>query len=425
MLKKLIVKNFKSLHDCEIEFGKFNVVIGRNASGKSNLVEVFKLLRKIYVERDPFPFLEWWGYNNIVWQGMEELPITIGLVFDIEGYEVYFETTFTGVGGGFKILREVLEMKGYFKLIKEENTIIVEHNKNWIDKAFSNIYYDAYANCGHPNKEDVLYQKMEMNLKMDNIFSLIILCNKFSKNSYVYGLIDENKNIFTVKIFSPEDIRELQWHILRLIETLMLFKPIHIKELKTPKPAKKEITLNEDGSNLITVLYNIFLKEGRIPEDILNPLSMIFPNTRISFQLTDDGRVLMKVFEEGVELSPPSISDGFYKTLLILTAIYLKPSILIIDEIENSLYPEALELIFDTLKDSESQIIITTHSPIVVDLTEPKDVIFVDKKFGESRFIRIKNPEKLKEKLNELGLSFSEGWLYGNIFDEDEGDEEE
>ena len=205
----------------------------------------------------------------------------------------------------------------------------------------------------------------------------------------------------------------------------MLFKPIHIKELKTPKPAKKEIMLNEDGSNLITVLYNIFLKEGRIPEDILNPLSMIFPNTRISFQLTDDGRVLMKVFEEGVELSPPSISDGFYKILLILTAIYLKPSILIIDEIENSLYPEALELIFDTLKDSESQVIITTHSPIVVDLTEPKDVMFVDKKFGESRFIRIKNPEKLKEKLNELGLSFSEGWLYGNIFDEDEGNEEE
>ena len=191
------------------------------------------------------------------------------------------------------------------------------------------------------------------------------------------------------------------------------------------KPAKKEITLNEDGSNLITVLYNIILKEGRIPEDILNPLSMIFPNTRISFQLTDDGRALMKVFEEGVELSPPSISDGFYKILLILTAIYLKPSILIIDEIENSLYPEALELIFDTLKESESQVIITTHSPIVVDLTEPKDVMFVDKKFGESRFIRIKNPEKLKEKLNELGLSFSEGWLYGNIFDEDEENEEE
>ena len=56
-------------------------------------------------------------------------------------------------------------------------------------------------------------------------------------------------------------------------------------------------------------------------------------------------------------------------------------------------------MIFDTLKDSESQVIITTHSPIVVDLTEPKDVMFVDKKFGESRFIRIKNPEKLKEKL--------------------------
>ena len=110
-LKKVFIKNFKSLHDCEIDIGKMNVVVGANASGKSNLIEAFRLLKKIYVDKDSFPFLEWWGYNNVVWQRKEELPIIIGLLFDIEGYDVYFETNFTGVGQKFQILREILDIR--------------------------------------------------------------------------------------------------------------------------------------------------------------------------------------------------------------------------------------------------------------------------------------------------------------------------
>lgn len=65
-LKKIEIKNFKSLKDCPIDLRDFNVVVGPNASGKTNLVELFKLLRKIYVDREPFPFLDWWGYDNVV-----------------------------------------------------------------------------------------------------------------------------------------------------------------------------------------------------------------------------------------------------------------------------------------------------------------------------------------------------------------------
>jgi hypothetical protein len=118
------------------------MVVGANASGKSNLIETFRLLKKIYVEKDISPFSEWWGYNNVVWQRKEDLSITIGLLFEIEGYEVYFEITCTGAGGKFQILREILDIRDYVKVYKEGEWITIKHNKNFIDEIVRN--FDEY-----------------------------------------------------------------------------------------------------------------------------------------------------------------------------------------------------------------------------------------------------------------------------------------
>jgi len=200
----------------------------------------------------------------------------------------------------------------------------------------------------------------------------------------------------------------------------LTLRQISVRTAKTPQYPRKETTLSEDASNLVPLLYNIWLREGRLPDEIAKPLPIAFPNTRVFFQLTEDGRVMMKVFENDLELAPPSISDGFYKILALLTAVYLKPPLLIIDEIENSLHPETLELIIDTLRESESQVIITTHSPVVVDIVEPSDLVLVDKENGETVFRRIKDPEKIKKFLNEKGITLSEGWLYGSLFESDD-----
>ena len=46
-LRSLRVKNFKSFKELEVSFGKFNVIIGANASGKSNLLQVLRFMRDI------------------------------------------------------------------------------------------------------------------------------------------------------------------------------------------------------------------------------------------------------------------------------------------------------------------------------------------------------------------------------------------
>ena len=46
-IKRVRIKNFRSFDDFELELGQFNVLVGANASGKSNLLHVFRFLRDI------------------------------------------------------------------------------------------------------------------------------------------------------------------------------------------------------------------------------------------------------------------------------------------------------------------------------------------------------------------------------------------
>ena len=75
------VQNFKSLKDVKIELRGFNLLVGRNATGKTSVIEAFKLLGDVNRAYDFFfnPFFEWGGYQNVVWHGQEELPIVIRL----------------------------------------------------------------------------------------------------------------------------------------------------------------------------------------------------------------------------------------------------------------------------------------------------------------------------------------------------------
>ena len=46
-ITKLTVENFKSFDKLEVELRPFNIIVGSNASGKSNFLEVFRFLRDI------------------------------------------------------------------------------------------------------------------------------------------------------------------------------------------------------------------------------------------------------------------------------------------------------------------------------------------------------------------------------------------
>ena len=62
------VENFKSLKDCTIDFKKFNVLIGVNGAGKTNVLELFRFVDLCVNSNQtpPYPFALWQGFSNLV-----------------------------------------------------------------------------------------------------------------------------------------------------------------------------------------------------------------------------------------------------------------------------------------------------------------------------------------------------------------------
>ena len=67
------------------------------------------------------------------------------------------------------------------------------------------------------------------------------------------------------------------------------------------------------------------------------------------------------------------ISDGTLKLLAFITAINLESSIICIEEPENFIHPSLLKSLIEILTNSDKQVIITTHSPYLLDYVKLED----------------------------------------------------
>jgi len=114
-------------------------------------------------------------------------------------------------------------------------------------------------------------------------------------------------------------------------------------------------------------------------------------------------------------------SDGVYRLLnLIISAKVpfqteseiLPPSLVLIDEVENGLDFRTLKFIIRYLQENsdDTQIVITSHSPLVCDFVHPGDWIVAKKKGYKVNYISPAVVEKEMEK--QLELFKQEHWQF-------------
>jgi predicted ATPase len=405
-IKTIHVKNFKSFKELRVDLGKFNVLIGANASGKSNFIRVFEFLRDIARHGLENAISLQGGpeyLTNLNFGTAENLSMRVAFSQEAEGesfrvamsktgktalrvtpleFTYSFSIAFPKKGAGFEVIDDRLALKGEFRT------------------------FGAVRAGSEPRKPRGLGE---------------VVISKDGDRTSVEVMPPEG--------LSKEEYEIVPWFLRELVQrpSLILVEPpffigrpfediaIYDFDPKLPKRATPIIgraDLEEDGSNLAIVLKNI-IADGERKRRLANFLQDLLPFVAgVEVEKFADKSLLFSLREtyaKNQSLPASLISDGTINVTALIAALYFeRKPIAIIEEPERNIHPSLISKLVAMMKDASKgkQIIVTTHNPEVVRHADIRDVLLVSRD-GEG-FSAISRPSENKGVQvflqNEMGL---------------------
>ena len=284
----------------------------------------------------------------------------------------------------------------------------------------------AHQNTFQLNSAGINYTlSMHKNQLKDAKFSLEYKSFKFGTH-VVNGNSDDDidmRESFS-KDVKPADA-EVAWAFLYLLADLQVYRFHHIRKSIFENPSNSilpDTKLSRDGSNIANFLLHLKLKHKFYYEKILNRVSMDSPFIEdfilVPIPWGDSKGMQLNWKQKNVKhvFHPCQLSDGTLR-LICLAAALLQPDpplAVVIDEPELGLHPDAVRLLAESIRDAadKTQVIIATHSPLLVDRFDPKDIIVVNRRDGASHLDRFTSNE-LKPWIEEYTLG--ELWVKNHL----------
>ncbi|RCV63658.1 putative ATPase [Methanophagales archaeon] len=412
-IKKIIVSNFKSFEEVEIEVGKFNVLIGANASGKSNFINILQFLKDI-VENGLDNAISMQGgvdyIRNINIGVSKNLSVELHIdskdkpvkslgfgkedderLIRISAHEFTykFSIQFNKSGRGYKVADERLVANCDFveaRLEKKERKISEKEKIGEGEIIFINdkgrVKSDLKSVDGSITKDDLILPS-------------------FSKKEFLEGKLSLKELFIGAPIFFPL-LPPISFGISDF------FRAISIYDLD-PKLSKKatlitgKTELEPDGSNLAIVLKNI-LENKKKRERLSSLIKDILPFIEdITVEKLADKSLLASLKEvySGKKFLPaPLLSDGTINITALIIALYFEEKpLIIIEEPERNIHPYIISKVIEMMKDvserRKKQIIVTTHNPEVVRYTDIENIVLVHR--DDNGFTQISRPAKKEE----------------------------
>ena len=175
-----------------------------------------------------------------------------------------------------------------------------------------------------------------------------------------------------------------------------------------------------DGSNLPWVISGLEEANSSRLKDWIAHLQTALPDLEdIRTVVRDDDRhrYLVLVYRGGLEVPSWMASDGTLRLLALTLPAYLQDfrGVYLIEEPENGIHPRAVETMVQSLSSVyDAQILMATHSPVILSIVEPEDVLcFAKTAEGATDIVSGSNHPKLRQRRKEesLGVLFAGGVL--------------
>lgn len=171
---------------------------------------------------------------------------------------------------------------------------------------------------------------------------------------------------------------------------------LNAQAIRTPSPPGSPTTFLPDGSNLPWVVNELLTKSpdrfDRWTAHVRTALHDVKSISTIE-RPEDRHRYLVLEYTNGLRAPSWVLSDGTLRLLALTLLAYLpaKGGVYLIEEPENGIHPRGVETIFQSLTSSyEAQILCATHSPVVLGLAQPRDVLCFakDSRTGATDIVR-------------------------------------
>ncbi len=388
-IEEIQIKGYRSLFDVAWKPGNLNVLIGPNASGKTNLLKFFELVAASskgqlsdHIQREG-------GFDLLTWDNSaNELIIIINSIHNTKNSETNtyytYELNIAGLGGtsSFQISREILGNYSFLEEYPDAKPVVFFERKPMEVQIF-----------------DVVHQSLE-NLE-GLIFAhetiLSLFGNPLTSTAAIHKseIIDDHKKFFS------------GWAVYRLFST------DQNAQIRMPAVSRFEKQVSSDGQNLISVLHTLYTTDREFKKELNGAMRAAFGDDfdEIVFPPDADQRVQLRIRWKSLkkERSAADLSDGTLRFLLLM-AVLANPNpapLIAIDEPEIGLHPSMLPIVaeFAVEASRKSQVIFATHSPEVLGAftdTIPTTTVVKNKK-GKTE-LKIIEGKELAKWLKEYSL---------------------
>jgi predicted ATPase len=334
MLSKLRVQHYKSLFDTEVDLEPLTVFIGPNGSGKSNICEALAILSD---------FL----------QRLIDTGNNAGNIKD------FFAQSLQAVSKNQPSLESKFWQGKLDYLSFEISTFSKTENKPSVQ---SENFLELSVHFDYPQQNVSIYIPGNASNGSDAYASGIrqfLVSNKYPDSPIANALRK-------IGIYD--------------------FAPVNLSS-----NAPSNGSMKSTGQGIAYALVDILHANRKSFDELEDRLTRLVPNIqRIALPRANNQTFLLELIDRYSEHHIPAsdISDGTLRILAFLTALYQEdtPSIICFEEIENGVHPWLLHKMMELLKTVSTegitgkpvQVLITTHSPVLLNYVEPHQVRAVE-----------------------------------------------
>lgn len=363
-LSSIEVNNFKSLDSFVISFSRFSCLIGLNGSGKSSILQFIGFLcQQMHGDIDRwFEERQWKGSDLHCKLSTQKNIIFKVVLSDGMGGDISWEASFNT---DLKRCTSERVLQGGLTLLS-----IAERKLT--------LYKDKDSTVPSVSNQPVIF---------DYQGSVLSRLNE-SLLKHFHHSISLLKSFF------------LRTHSLELLS------PSHLRR----RSRTSHGGIGVGGEQMSAVLHDI----GRLKrKEVVNILQKAYPRLAdIDVKSLTAGwkklSVIEKYLENSFTVEARHVNDGFLRFLGIVSQCIYDDGFILFDEIENGVNPELVEFLLDFLVHRNGQVLVTTHSPIVLNYLEDdvatKGVIYIYRREdGRSASIRFFDIPSMREKLEVMG----------------------